>query len=123
MHVKKGDTVLVLSGNDKGKEGKVLKVFPEKDRVIVEKINMIKRHQRPNQINPQGGLVEKEAPIHVSNVMPWSDQDGKGVRVRMGEEKGKKVRVSATSGAVLAAAPVQTGGEEAEGKKDKDGDD
>ncbi len=69
MHVKKNDLVVVLSGNYKGKKGKVLKVFPEKQRVIVEGVNFIKRHSRPTQQNPQGGIIEKEGPIHASNVM------------------------------------------------------
>lgn len=67
-HVKKGDTVLVLSGADKGKTGRVLRVIPDKDKVVVEGVNMIKRHTRPTQRNPKGGIVTKEAPIHVSNV-------------------------------------------------------
>ncbi len=67
-HVKKGDTVLVLSGADKGKTGRVLRVIPEKDRVVVEGVNVIKKHSRPTQRNPKGGIVEKEAPIHISNV-------------------------------------------------------
>ncbi|MBN1562122.1 50S ribosomal protein L24 [candidate division KSB1 bacterium] len=69
MRVRKNDQVLVLSGNYKGKKGKVLKVFPEQNRIIVEGVNFIKRHSRPTQQNPQGGIIEKEAPIHVSNVM------------------------------------------------------
>jgi len=69
MRVRKNDQVLVLSGNYNGKKGKVLKVFPEQGRVIVEGVNFIKRHSRPTQQNPQGGIIEKEAPIHVSNVM------------------------------------------------------
>ena len=67
-HVKKGDTVLVLSGADKGKTGRVLRVVPDKDRVVIEGVNMIKKHSRPTQRNPKGGIVEKEAPIHISNV-------------------------------------------------------
>lgn len=67
-HVKKGDTVLVLSGADRGKTGRVLRVIPEKDRCVVEGVNIIKRHSRPTQRNPKGGIVEKEAPIHISNV-------------------------------------------------------
>ncbi len=67
-HVKKGDTVLVLSGADRGKSGRVLRVIPDKDRVVVEGVNIIKRHTRPTQRNPKGGIVEKEAPIHISNV-------------------------------------------------------
>ena len=69
MRVRKNDQVIVLAGNYKGKRGKVLKVFPEENRVIVEGVNFIKRHSRPTQKNPQGGIIEKEAPIHVSNVM------------------------------------------------------
>ncbi len=69
MRVRKNDQVLVLAGNYKGKKGKVLKVFPETSRVIVEGVNFIKRHSRPTQQNQQGGIIEKEAPIHVSNVM------------------------------------------------------
>ena len=68
MHVKKGDTVLVISGNDKGKRGKVLKVFPDSNRIIVEKVNLIKRHTKPRSQQDPGGIIEKEAPIHVSNV-------------------------------------------------------
>ncbi|NIA28517.1 MAG: 50S ribosomal protein L24 [Calditrichaeota bacterium] len=69
MRVRRNDQVLVLAGNYKGKKGKVLKVFPEEDRVIVEGVNFIKKHSRPTQQNPQGGIVEKEAPIHVANIM------------------------------------------------------
>lgn len=69
MHVHKNDTVLVISGNALGKQGKVLKVFPDKDRVIIESVNIVKRHARPTQKNPQGGIVQKEGPISASNVM------------------------------------------------------
>jgi large subunit ribosomal protein L24 len=69
MKVRKNDSVVVIAGNAVGKNGKVLKVFREKSRVIVEGVNIIKRHTRPSQKNPQGGIVQKEAPIHVSNVM------------------------------------------------------
>lgn len=69
MHIKKDDQVLILSGNARGKKGRVLKVFPKRNRIIVEGVNFIKRHSRPTQKNPQGGIIEKEAPIHVSNVM------------------------------------------------------
>lgn len=93
MRVKKGDTVRVMSGNDKGKEGKVLKVFPATSRVIVEKINLIKRHSRATQTNPQGGIVEKEAPIHISNVALMCDACTKPTRVGFKEAAdGKKVR-------------------------------
>lgn len=69
MRVRKEDQVVVISGNYRGKRGRVLKVFPENDRIIVEGVNFIKRHTRPSQQNQQGGIIEKEAPIHVSNVM------------------------------------------------------
>jgi len=81
MHVRKGDQVLVLSGNYKGKVSRVLKVFPESNRVIVEGVNFIKRHTRPSQQNPQGGIIEKEAPIHASNVMVICPKCGQPTRV------------------------------------------
>jgi large subunit ribosomal protein L24 len=68
-HIKKNDTVKVIAGKDKGKSGKVLRLIPKKDRVIVEKINMVKRHMKPSQQTRQGGILEKESPIHVSNLM------------------------------------------------------
>lgn len=69
VHVKKGDTVMVITGKDKGKKGKVLQVLPKESRVVVEGVNVVKRHTKPTQSNPQGGIIEKEAPIHSSNVM------------------------------------------------------
>ena len=98
MRVKKGDTVVVITGKDKGKKGNVLKVFPKANRVLVEGVNMITKHQKPSAINPQGGIINKEAPIHISNVMPFDSESGKGVRVRFDVKEGKKVRVSAKSG-------------------------
>ena len=103
MRVKKGDLVRVISGNDKGKDGKILKVYPKTQRVIVEKINLIKRHTRPTQINPQGGIVEKEAPIHVSNVMLVCPNTKKPTRI--GKEilsDGSRARVSKRSGEMLS---------------------
>jgi len=81
MHVRKNDTVTVVSGNSLGKQGKVLKVFPEKSRLIIEGVNVIKRHSRPSQKNPQGGVVQKEAPIHLSNVMVICPKCGKATRI------------------------------------------
>lgn len=69
FHIKKNDTVKVIAGKDKGKSGKVLRVIPKKDRAIVEKVNMVKRHMKPNQQTRQGGILEREAPIHISNIM------------------------------------------------------
>jgi len=103
MRIKKGDVVRVMAGNDRGKEGKVLKVFPESGRVIIEKINLIKRHQRRSQNNPQGGIVEKEAPINASNVMlvcPNTKQP-----TRIGKEilkDGSRARTSKKSGEMLS---------------------
>ncbi|HON58721.1 MAG TPA: 50S ribosomal protein L24 [Smithella sp.] len=91
--LKKGDTVKVLSGKDKGKTGKILRVIPEKDRVIVEKINLIKKHKRPDQ-KVKGGILEKEAPLHVSKVGLLCNKCNKAVRVRSKVmDDGKKVRV------------------------------
>ncbi|MGD0337900.1 MAG: 50S ribosomal protein L24 [Bacteroidota bacterium] len=81
MKVRKNDTVIVISGNSRGKTGKVLKLFPGKNRLIVEGVNIMKRHTKPSQRNPQGGIVQKEAPIHVSNVMVVDPKSGKPTRV------------------------------------------
>ena len=93
MFVKKGDKVKVITGKDKNKEGVVLAAFPKKDKVVVEGVNVVKKHQKPSQTAPQGGIVEMEAPIHVSN--------GEATRVGYKEVDGKKVRVSKKTGEVL----------------------
>ena len=98
MRVKKGDTVVVIAGKDKGKKGTVVKVMPKTNRVIVEGVNVITKHQKPSAMNPQGGIINKEAPIHISNVMPLDPETGKGTRVRFEVKDGKKVRVSVKSG-------------------------
>ncbi len=98
MRVKKGDTVVVIAGKDKGKKGTVVKVMPKANRVLVEGVNMITKHQKPSAMNPQGGIVNKEASIHISNVMPLDPETGKGTRVRVEVKEGKKVRVSVKSG-------------------------
>ncbi|HOG75483.1 MAG TPA: 50S ribosomal protein L24 [Candidatus Marinimicrobia bacterium] len=102
LHIRKNDTVMVITGESKGKIGKVLKVFPDKERVIVEGVNFIKRHTRPNQQNPQGGIIEKEAPIHISNVkLVHADQATKvGYRTL---KDGKKVRVARETGEIIDA--------------------
>jgi large subunit ribosomal protein L24 len=108
MHIVKNDKVIVISGNHRGRTGEVLKVYPDKERVLVKGLNMVKRHQRPTQKNPQGGIVEKEAPIHVSNLMLFDDKSGKGVRIsssKLNDEKGSKVRISKKSGEVLPKKP------------------
>ncbi|MDK2564920.1 50S ribosomal protein L24 [Romboutsia sedimentorum] len=101
MRVKKGDTVVVIAGKDKGKKGAVLKVFPKANRVLVEGANVITKHQKPSAMNPQGGIINKEASLHISNVMPFDPETGKGARVRFEMKDGKKVRVSVKSGKEL----------------------
>jgi large subunit ribosomal protein L24 len=97
MKIRKNDTVMVIAGNARGKSGKVLKVFPERARVIVEGVNIIKRHTRANQRNPQGGVVQKEGAIHVSNVMlvdpKTSETTRVGTKVVKDETTGKKRRM------------------------------
>jgi large subunit ribosomal protein L24 len=98
----KGDTVVVITGKDKGKKGKVRQVLRENDRVLVEGINLVKRHQRPTPRNPSGGIIEREQPIHASNVMPVDPKTGAPTRVRMKVlENGKKVRIAVKSGEEL----------------------
>lgn len=93
LHIKKGDTVKVVAGKEKGKTGKVVKVVHEDGHVVVEKVNFVKRHQRAN-MKSKGGIVEKEAPIHLSNVMVICHKCNKGVRIgHRVLEDGKKVRV------------------------------
>jgi len=97
--IRKNDTVIIISGKDKGKTGKVKRVLREEDRVLVEGINLVKRHMRPTPRNPSGGILEREQPIHASKVMPVDPSSGKGTRVRFKTlENGKKVRIAAKSG-------------------------
>lgn len=95
-HVRRGDLVVVTKGKDKGKRGKVLRVIG--DRVVVEKVMMVKRHTKPTQKNPQGGIVEKEGTIHISNVALWDEKLGRGTRTKVVVENGEKVRVGVKSG-------------------------
>ncbi len=107
MDIRKNDTVLVISGNDKGKTGKVLRVFPKDQRITVENINFIKRHTRPTTANPQGGVVEREAPVHISNVMLFCAKCNRGTRVRhksLTDELTTKVRLCARCGEVIPKA-------------------
>lgn len=103
--IKKGDTVQVISGRERGKTGRVLEILRKKDRVLVEKLNMVKRHSKPSQKNQQGGIIEKEAPLPLSAVMPVCPKTNKGVRVRVKEVKEKegktKIRVSHATGESL----------------------
>ena len=102
MHVKKGDTVLVLSGNDKGKQGKVMSVDLKSQRAIVEGVRIISKHTRPNAEHPQGGIIKQEAPIHISNLMVV-DNSGKPTRVgrKKDEKTGKSVRYSKKTGEII----------------------
>jgi large subunit ribosomal protein L24 len=100
--LKKDDKVVVIAGKDKGTVGRILRVIADEDRVIVEGVNRVKRHTRPTPQNQQGGIIEKEAPIHVSNVMLADPKDEAPTRIRMGVDKdGEKVRIAVRSGSVL----------------------
>lgn len=101
MNVKKGDKVMVITGKDKGKTGVVLAAFPKKDRVLVEGVNIVKKHSKPSQVNPQGGIISQEAPIHVSNVMLLDPKSNEPTRVGFKTVDGKKVRVAVKSGETL----------------------
>lgn len=101
LHVKKDDKVMVITGKDKGKTGRVIVAYPRENRVLVEGINMVKRHTKPSPQNQQGGIIEKEAPIHVSNVMLIDPKSGKPTRIGYTVENGKKVRVAKRSGEVI----------------------
>ena len=105
LNVKKGDDVMVLAGNDKGKKGRVLMVFPEKERVLVEGINIRTHHEKPSQENQQGGRVHKEAPVHISNVMvvdPSTNEPSRIGRKRIEENGGGRwVRYAKTSGEII----------------------
>jgi large subunit ribosomal protein L24 len=98
--IKKGDRVVVLTGKDKGRQGSILKVLPKEERVVVEGLNMVQRHTRPTQADPQGGIKHKEAPLHVSNVA-LVDSKGKPTRVGFRVEGDKKVRFAKTTGEVI----------------------
>ncbi|UCE65382.1 MAG: 50S ribosomal protein L24 [Candidatus Zixiibacteriota bacterium] len=102
MKLKKGDTVKVISGNDRGKVGKILKVFPETNRIIIEGVNLIKRHTRPTQKNRKGGIIEKEGPVNSSNVIYFDSRSNTvarlGHRILM---DGKKVRINKKTGEII----------------------
>jgi large subunit ribosomal protein L24 len=103
-----GDEVVVISGKDKGKKGKILQLTDD-GRVVVEQVNLIKRHMRPTPKNPQGGILEKEAPIFASKVMPIDPKTGKGTRVKVGkDDKGNKVRLGKSGDEITA--PKKAGG-------------
>lgn len=98
MRIKKGDTVVVLSGDDRGKKGRVLKAYPQTQRVIVENVNLIKKHAKPTQANPQGGIIEKEAPIHVSNVKIYNSKGNMVTRAVYKQVGDRRVRVCKKTG-------------------------
>jgi len=98
LHIKKNDTVYVTSGEDKGKKGRVLEVFPKSLKAIVEGVNLISKHTKPNSANPEGGIVKKEAPVHISNLMLICPETGKPTRIgRKNNENGKLIRYSKKS--------------------------
>ncbi|MGZ3371392.1 MAG: 50S ribosomal protein L24 [Caulobacteraceae bacterium] len=99
--IKKGDRVVILTGKDKGRQGAILRVLPKEERVVVEGLNMVQRHTRPTQGDPQGGIKSKEAPLHVSNVALVDPKSGGPTRVGFRVEDGKKVRFAKKSGEVI----------------------
>ncbi len=102
LHIKKGDQVVVISGNEKGKSGRVLEVNAETNRALVEGLNMISVHTKPNAANPDGGIVKKEGPIHISNLLIADPKDGQPTRIgRKIDESGNKVRYAKRSGEVI----------------------
>lgn len=101
MTIKKGDTVIVITGSDRGKTGKVLLVLPRRNRVVIEGVNVKKRHEKPRRSNQKGQIVEKSLPIHASNVMLLDEKTGKRTRVSVSREGGKRTRISRKSRAVV----------------------
>jgi large subunit ribosomal protein L24 len=101
LRIKRGDLVVVRSGDDRGKTGKVLRVLPEEDVVFVEGVNLQYKHMRRTQQNPKGGRVRREGPLHLSKVMLWSESQKKGQRFRVETRDGKRVRVGVKDGAVF----------------------
>jgi large subunit ribosomal protein L24 len=103
--IREGDLVVVVSGDDRGKRGKVLRVLPDAGRVVVEGVNLVFKHLRKSPKNPQGGRMRREASVHLSKVMPVDPDTSRGTRVGMRVEGGRKVRVGRRSGAVIGGAP------------------
>jgi len=101
LKIKSGDTVVVTTGDHKGSEGKVLVIYSDKNKAIVEGVNIVKKHEKPSAANPQGGITEKEAPIHISNLALVDSKSGTATRVGYRMEDGKKVRFSKKSNQVL----------------------
>lgn len=103
MHVRKDDLVVVTAGRDKGKQGRVLKVYPETTRVLVEGVNRVKRHTKPTPRNRTGGIIEREQPIHASNVMIVDPKTDRPTRVRKEVRNDEKVRIAVKSGALVSS--------------------
>ena len=101
LKIKSGDNVIVTAGDHKGTEGKVLRILIEKNKAIVEGVNLVKKHEKPSAANPQGGITEKEAPIHISNLSLVDPNSGTATRVGLKMEDGKKVRFAKKSNQVL----------------------
>ncbi|HEX4371949.1 MAG TPA: 50S ribosomal protein L24 [Puia sp.] len=103
MNIKKGDSVVVITGDDKDpkKPRKVLEVFPDKSRILVEGVNIISRHTKPSAQNTKGGIVKREASVHISNVMLWDAKSGEGTKIKLTRENGKLVRISKKSEEVI----------------------
>lgn len=103
LRIRKGDTVVVISGAERGTKGEVLRVIPRDGKVVVKGVRMVSRHTKPNQKNQAGGIIRREAPIPVSKVMYWDSSKEEATRLRSGEKNGKRVRVSVRSGNAVDA--------------------
>lgn len=102
MYVRKGDTVVVITGRDKGRRGRILRVIPKEERVVIEGVNVRKKHQRANSRNQQGGIIEREMPVHISNIMPWCESAGQPSKIVMKRlEDGSRVRMYKINGETL----------------------
>lgn len=101
MRIKTGDTVVVIAGKNKGTKATVKQALPKLDKVIVEGVNIVKKHQKPSNENPQGGIIEFEAPIHVSNVQLVDPKSGERTRISVSEKDGKRIRVATKSGEAI----------------------
>lgn len=102
--IRQGDMVAVVSGDDRGKRGRVLRIIPEKNRVVIEGVNLVFKHLRKSQQHPQGGRIRREAPVHMSNVMPVDTETNRPTRVKSVEVDGKRTRVGVRSGAEVGVS-------------------
>ena len=107
-HIRKNDVVEVISGDHRGARGKILRVNPKRGQVVVEGVNMVYRHVRPTRRNPQGGRVQKEAPLHISNVLPYDSSKGKGLRIRFVVERDQEGKVKAKRRVSSAGTTLHT---------------